>query len=264
MYTLAAKLAWGVLQPSNLIAILAVLGLLAAICRWKALSAKLWWGAAVLLLIFGVLPTGQILIAPLEDRFPQPDATAVASAHGIIVLAGPEKPTLTFIRRQPILGDSGNRVIAGIDLAHRFPKKPMIHTGGAPDKDSGLSQAEVAAMVFKAADLPDDRVILEKGSKDTHGNAKLTHALINPAKGEQWILVTSAYHMPRSVATFRSAGWSVLPYPVDYRSSGVDGKLSWQLEVANSLRESDLAVHEWIGLIAYRLLGRSKELYPAP
>jgi uncharacterized SAM-binding protein YcdF (DUF218 family) len=75
--------------------------------------------------------------------------------------------------------------------------------------------------------------------------------------------VTSAFHMPRSVGVFRKAGWSVLPYPVDYRVAPIHLRRPG-LELESGLKQAQLALHEWVGLVAYRLMGRTDSLYPAP
>ena len=79
--------------------------------------------------------------------------------------------------------------------------------------------------------------------------------LIKPADGERWVLVTSAFHMPRAMASFRRAGWrGITPYPVDFRSAAFRDQISWDL--TEHLRELNIAVKEYLGLAAYGLLKR--------
>lgn len=259
MYTLAAKIFWGIFAPGNLIGVLGGLGLLAAVFRWRWMAARLIGLCLVLLVGFGLAPLGQILLLPLENRFEIAAATDVARARGIIVLAGSENPDLTENRSQPAVGDAAARLMAGIELSQRFPKKPLVFSGGMPNA-RGVTQADVAAMVFDIMGVNPAQVIYEKHSMNTYDSAVMLRDAIRPKPGESWILVTSAYHMPRSVAVFEAAGWTVVPYPVDYRTR--DQKLDWSIHVTRHLRQSDLAVHEWIGLAVYRLMGRTKELYP--
>jgi uncharacterized SAM-binding protein YcdF (DUF218 family) len=261
MYTLAASIVWGILQPSNLIAVLAALALVMAVLGMKR-SAKLAGGTSTLLLIlFGLLPTGQILIAPLEDRFPQPDLGVLDHVEGIIVLGGAESPPLTRARDTVTVKDTGGRLTTGLMLAERFPEALILSTAGYRDK--GLTQAEVAGRLFLEAGVNPHRLILETESHNTYENAVLSRKLVDPQPTERWLLVTSAFHMPRSVAVFNATDWKVIPFPTDYRSLP-KGELNWRFDVASRLREADLALHEWIGLIAYRLMGRTETLYPAP
>ncbi|MDA5193393.1 YdcF family protein [Govanella unica] len=261
MYGLAAKLFWGLFAPANLIGLLGAFGLLAAVLRWREISVRLIGLCLILLVCFGFLPLGQILIRPLENRFPMAAPTDIARARGIIVLAGSENPSLTESRSQPALGEASTRLLAGVELAKRFPKKPLIFTGGEPN-ENGITQADVAAMVFETLGVDTSQALYEKESMNTYDSALKTRSLVKPQGKEPWILVTSAYHMPRSIAVFEAAGWTVIPYPVDYqtRESGLDIGIN----VTKRLRVSDLAVHEWIGLLVYSLLDRTNDFFPHP
>ena len=85
-----------------------------------------------------------------------------------------------------------------------------------------------------------------------------------PKPGERWLLVTSAWHMPRSMGSFRAAGFPVTAYPVDYRTRGGEDARRGFLHTSEGLRRLDLMVKEWLGLLAYRLSGRTDALFPAP
>jgi len=261
MYTLAASIVWGILQPSNLIAVLAGLALVLTVLGMKRVVKFAGGLSAVLLLLFGLLPTGQILIAPLEDHFPQPDLDQLGTVTGIIVLGGAESPALTSTRDTVTVKDTGGRLTTGLALAQRFPEAVVLLTAGYRDK--GLTQAEVAGRFFMEAGINPHRLILETESHNTFENAVLSKKLVDPEPSENWLLVTSAFHMPRSMAVFNAADWTVIPFPTDYRSLP-DGELNWRFDVASRLREADLALHEWIGLVAYRLMGRTETLFPAP
>lgn len=261
MYTIAASIVWGILQPSNLIAILAGLALLLAVMGMKR-AAKLAGGlSAFLIILLGILPTGQVLIAPLEDRFPQPDLANLDNVTGIIVLGGAESPAFTSARDMVTIKDTGGRLTTALALAEQFPEALILATAGYRGK--GLSQAEVAGRFFMESGVNPHRLILETESHNTFENAVLSKELVNSKPTETWLLVTSAFHMPRSVAVFRATGWNAIPLPTDYRSLP-QGELNTVFDVASRLREADLAVHEWIGLVVYRLMGRTETLFPAP
>ena len=98
--------------------------------------------------------------------------------------------------------------------------------------------------------VPEDRMTFESASRNTYENAVLTKALVAPKPGETWLLVTSAAHMPRSVGIFRAAGWPVLAYPVDYRTSGTPHDWWPTSKVVDQQRKLEVAGHEWIGLLA--------------
>jgi uncharacterized SAM-binding protein YcdF (DUF218 family) len=112
--------------------------------------------------------------------------------------------------------------------------------------------------------VPRERVIAEDRSRNTVENAEFSKALAKPQPGERWLLVTSAYHMPRAIGIFREAGFDVEPYPVDWRTSGSGDALRPFPTVGDGLRRTDTAVREWVGLLVYWLMGMSSELFPAP
>ena len=99
---------------------------------------------------------------------------------------------------------------------------------------------------------------------NTLENAILSKDLARPQPGERWLLVTSAYHMPRAIGIFRKAGFDVEPYPVDWRTSGSGDALRPFPTVGDGLRRTDTAVREWVGLLVYWLMGMSSSLFPAP
>jgi uncharacterized SAM-binding protein YcdF (DUF218 family) len=82
--------------------------------------------------------------------------------------------------------------------------------------------------------------------------------------GETWLLVTSAFHMPRAMGLFRKAGFAVLPWPTDYRTSGREGIGMFRDGPVDALQTTTLAMREWIGLLAYFLSGRIDRLLPGP
>lgn len=251
-----------ILQPGNLTAVLALVGIVALLLRRGTAGRRLLAAGALVLLLFGIFPGGQLLLHPLEERFARPDAETLAEAAGIIVLGGAERPYLSSVRDEPALSDNALRLMAGAQLAHRYPEKPLYFTGGVAAAN-GTEEADVAAQAFTWMGLAPDRFGLERRSYNTRSNATETRDLVAPGD-TPWILVTSAYHMPRSVGSFRAAGWNVIPYPVGYRTRPSGSLNNTPLDVAARLREADLAFHEWVGLVVYRLKGWTTEVFPGP
>ncbi len=112
--------------------------------------------------------------------------------------------------------------------------------------------------------VPAERITTEDRSRNTAENARFTMRLIAPKPGERWLLVTSAFHMPRAVGSFRAVGFPVIPYPVDYWTTDTDFDLAPRSEAVENLSRVDLAVKEWIGLAAYFTTDRVDTLFPAP
>jgi uncharacterized SAM-binding protein YcdF (DUF218 family) len=122
----------------------------------------------------------------------------------------------------------------------------------------------LAKHVFESFGISDDRILLEPRSRNTAENANLTKALINPITNERWLLVTSAAHMPRAIGAFRKVGFPVEAYPVDWQTKGIKDLWSFSGSPFGGLALCDAAVHEWIGLLAYWLSGRTSALFPGP
>ena len=217
------------------------------------------------LLLFGLLPTSHYLAHALEARFPRPALPATVT--GIVLLSGSERPAASDAYDEPQTGEMGSRYIATLRLAARYPEARIVYTGGSrtePGTGPLGTQTAVAAEILGRVGLDPARLTFEEGSGDTCENASNTRALVQPRAGETWLVVTSAMHVPRTVACLRAAGWpEAVPYPTDYFVVlGPWG--AGTIQVAANLHLFDLAAHEWLGLAYYRLTGRIAELFPAP
>ncbi|MGN6536897.1 MAG: YdcF family protein, partial [Mesorhizobium sp.] len=121
-----------------------------------------------------------------------------------------------------------------------------------------------APRLLTALGVAPERLVLESQSRNTYENAVFTKALVTPKPGETWLLVTSAFHMPRSKALFDKAGFPTVPWPVDYRTSGREGVSLFADNEIDSLQTTMIAVREWIGLVAYWLTGKIDTPFPGP
>ena len=127
--------------------------------------------------------------------------------------------------------------------------------------DQEYNGADVMKRLCEEQGFDPARVTFEGRSRNTYENTTCSKALVQPAPGETWILVTTAWHMPRSVGVFRKAGWSIMPYPVDHWTS--PGRLlRIDLDLAGHLRDLTYGVKEWIGLLAYYITGKTTALFP--
>jgi len=257
------KLLWIVVQPSNVLLLALLAGALAWWLGWPRIGASLTTAAALGLLLISVLPLGQWLLLPLENRFPAlRDPPQLVD--GIIVMGGGIPARLVASRDQFVVSDTAERFTTLIELARRYPAARLVFTGGSPHlHDDPMTEAEAAARFYREQGLDLARLTFENESRSTFENALLSQRLVAPAPGERWLLITSAFHMPRAVGVFRRVGWPVVAYPVDYRTTG-EMTLVGSLDVGSRLQELDLAAAGWLGLVLYRLLGRIDQLFPAP
>jgi len=259
-----SKLLWLVANPAALLALGLAIGL--ALClfrRRRRLGFAILVTGVAAFLVNAVVPTGLYLMRALEDRFPAP-ATLPERVDGIIVLSGFLRMATSADRDQVQVNESADRLTALLSLARRYPDARLVFTGGSasifPDAPT---EASLARVLLAEIGAPLDRITFEDRSRNTAENARYSHELIRPGPGTTWLLVTSAFHMPRAVACFRKVGWAVVPYPTDYLTGG-PGTIDLTFDPVNGLAALNLAVHEVVGLSAYRVLGHTDELWPAP
>jgi uncharacterized SAM-binding protein YcdF (DUF218 family) len=250
--------------PTNFLIGIGLVGLILLATRLASLGRKLAVTALVLLAICGFSPLGDLLLDPLESRFPPWDA-ARGAPDGIIVLGGSIEADISAAHGTAVVRGAPDRIIAGAALALRYPNARVIFSGGSPNLVSNdAREADYAGAIFESLGIAKSRLIMERRSRNTIENAEFSKALLAPKDGERWLLVTSAYHMPRSVGLFRKAGFAVEPYPVDWRVGGRDDLFAFTNSAVDGLGRTDLAIREWLGLIAYRATGKIDDLLPGP
>jgi uncharacterized SAM-binding protein YcdF (DUF218 family) len=264
MFFIASKIFGFICTPSNLAALLGVAGLLLLATPWRGTGIKAMAVCITLMLVLGFSPLGNFLMLSLSERFPQwHDKGRIPD--GIIVLGGAINPELSQARGTAEINASGERMTAAAELARRFPAARIVLSGGNNALiDPVSTEAAMSANFLERLGVPKERIVLEDKSRTTSENAVFTRDLLKPRPGEYWLLVTSAVHMPRAMGAFRAAGFEVDPYPVDWRTRGWQDAARPFETLAGGLSRVDTAVHEWIGLIGYRLSGRSSELLPGP
>jgi uncharacterized SAM-binding protein YcdF (DUF218 family) len=249
--------------PSNLLMAVGLVGLALLLTRFRRLASWLIVSSLVLLAFVGYSPLGRMLILPLEDRFP-PWNPAQGPPDGIVVLGGAIAPGISLARGAVALNDSAERITATAELALRYPNARIIFSGGTAALFKGALEAPLAVKEFEALGVAHDRITAEEQSRNTIENAVFSRLIAQPKPGERWLLVTSAFHMPRAIAAFRAAGFPVEAYPVDWRTRGPIDATAPFASVIGGLGMTDIAMHEWVGLLVYRLTGQTEELFPTP
>jgi uncharacterized SAM-binding protein YcdF (DUF218 family) len=264
MFYFASKVLWFLATPSNLLPTLGLAGVLLMLTRLRRTGLALALVGTLGVLAAGLSPLASWVILPLEERF-APFRDDGRPVDGVVVLGGAIEAEETLARGQLSVNEAGERAIALGDLARRYPDAKILFSGGGGTLLFD-DPAKSAALARFAATLGLDtaRLILEDRSRTTRENALFSLPLAVPKTGERWLLVTSAWHMPRAVGTFRRSGFPVTAYPVDYRTPGASDARRPFAFAANGLRRLDIAVKEWLGLLAYRLAGYTDALVPGP
>jgi len=252
------------LLPTNFLIGIGFVGAVLMLTRFALLGRKLVMISVLLLVICGLSPLGNVMLYPLESRFPQWDP-ARGAPDGIIVLGASIEAELSVAHGTPVTRSAPDRMIAAAALALRYPNARVVFSGGSANLLSNdAREADFAGAVFESLGINKSRLTMERRSRNTFENAEFSKALVAPKPGERWLLVTSAFHMPRSIGLFRKAGFPVEAYPVDWRVGGRDDLFTFSNQALQGLWRTDAAIREWMGLIAYRATGKIDELLPAP
>ena len=263
MYFIASKVFWTLAAPTTLLMLGTALGLALLFTPWRRTGRVLAVLGFAGLLVCAYSPLGNLLLVPLEERFPRWTADGGPYA-GIIVLGGPVEETTSNARDMLTFNESGERLVAMADLARRYPDLPVVFTGGSAGlRQTGPAEADIVERHLATLGLAPGRVLFERRSRNTVENAALTRELLGNRTG-RYLLVTSAFHMPRSVGLFRRAGFTVVPVPVDFRTGGPQDAWRPFTLPGDGIRRVEIVTREWIGLAAARLLGQTDALLPGP
>jgi len=262
MFFVVSKIFEFVFSPTRVALAILALGAALAYTRYSKWGRRLTTLSAVLLLLMVYGPVGHMIAVPLEARFPaQPDD--FDPPDGIVVLGGSLSDALNPRHDHPTFSGPAERVTAPLELLRRYPKARLVFSGGSGSLlGSGSTEAQLVRQFWRAVGLDQGDVLYEDRSRNTFENALFTRDLVKPKQGERWLLITSAMHMPRAVGVFREAGFPVIAYPVDFHTNGEFWRQGLLPDGQEGLVES--AVHEWLGLLAYRLTGKTDTLFPAP
>jgi uncharacterized SAM-binding protein YcdF (DUF218 family) len=237
-----SKIFWIFAAPTNALILISAIAAICAVLRRPTWVT--WLAAAVAcgLVIGTFTPIGLALTIPLENRFPfsPPDLQA---PDGIILLGG------------------GG--IEGIDamsaFSRRYPKARLIFSGYS---DTTIN--EYLLDIFGRLGGDPARIYRLPEPRTTSEDALYSSALLKPKPSENWLLVTSALHMPRAVGSFRTAGFHVKPHPVEFISPSPTYLLTTYSPGSKALLHFDTAAKEWVGLVAYWLMGKTDALFPGP
>jgi uncharacterized SAM-binding protein YcdF (DUF218 family) len=261
VFFFVSKIFWMIASPINLLLFAALIGVLLCFGRGAGFGRGLALAAILILVAAATLPVGKLLIAPLEDRFPLPPLD-LPPPEGIIVLGGAIDDGTSKARQETVFDEGGERLTEAVVLAKRYPEARVVYTSGSASFAGATStEALQARTLMSQMGIAPERVTIEDKSRNTDENARFTEAIVHPQPSQRWIIVT----MPRSMGIFEKAGFHPIAYPVAFRTRGLwSDDLRLTFEPVRNLRIFEIAIHEWIGLAAYWLSGRSDHLFPGP
>ena len=252
MFFVLSKLFWILAQPSHWLGFLVLATVIALVLRWNR-AARFFAVAAALVLVaaaFLAVP----LVRNWEDRYPRPPLPP--HVDGILVLGSGFDTALFRARGAPASNEGIWRLEAGFAVARRYPGARLVFSGGSGALGGApFSEAETARIILNEMGQDPKQLILEDRSRNTYENILFSKAIVKPKPGEVWLLATAAMHMPRAMAIARKLDWPMTPWPSDYLTAPSGG--GDLLSVTGNLSYIDYVVHEWIGMLAYKLSGKA-------
>ena len=244
-----SKLLSAITQPLFWLGLWWLVALLLLGRRYRVAVRMLWAG----LLVFGLLgfqAFPDALLRPLEARYPVPDLGSQRFA-GMIVLGGATGHSGIYqAHGQVPLNQAAERFTVPVGLMHHNPHLRLVFSGGEGRLlKTGITEAALAQQFYEEQGVDMARVRLEDGARNTRENALKVAGLLGTECRQPWLLVTSAWHMPRSMAEFEATGCNVVPYPVDFLTGSSTPFTEYSM--AHSVVRWQIALHEWLGRLVY-------------
>lgn len=263
MTYLLSKTVGFALQPINMAILVLVLGAATMFTRFRNTGRMVTVAGVLALLVFAHSPLANLMMLPLESRFAR--GVIPADVTGFISLGGGIDDIVSASRHVVELESASDRVVELVVLARRYPNAKIVYSGGVSALVyEAVSSGSIVGNLLTGLGVEAERLVLEARSRNTVENARYTRELLQPKPGEKWVLITSAFHMPRAMGVFRKEGFDVIPWPVDYRTRAEGAENQWFFDAVLHLDIANLALKEWIGLTSYYVMGRTDALFPAP
>ena len=252
---LFSKLIWVVLNPLNLLLIILIIGFFFKTINMKIVSKTFFTLSLIFFVIVGIFPTGSLILSKLEKNYP---ALTILPSYvdGILILGGPSSPGLTREHDQVSFNEAGERLTESVKLIKNYQSSKIIFSGGFGE----LPHTYVAKKFFSEMGIDISYIIFESKSRNTFENILFSKKIINPKESENWLLVTSSFHMSRAINVAEKLDWKFIPYPVDFRTSKKFISFKPGFALLNNFNSFNLASHEVVGLLSYYLLGRSSKI----
>ena len=261
LFFYTSKLIWLFFSPDSLLLSLIIFSLILLYIGKTRLAKITLATTSLLFILVALFPIGEWLLYPLESRF-QTNPTLPEKIDGIIVLSGAENPELSSIWKQVELNAAAERDLTFLRLAKTYPNSKLIFTGGSGSlTKQEFKGADIAEKLFNQLDFNTSKIIFERESRNTYENIIYSKNIIKPNKNENWILITTGWHMPRSIGISCKAGWPVIPFPVDHQTKK-DDLFRVEFNLAKNLETLKTGIKEWMGLFAYYLSGKTTSFLP--
>lgn len=233
--------------PSGILVLLTLTAITSAVVNKRILAVRSAFAALGVYIVFGNAPVAYLLLGPLERTYlPVADATSIEPIQVIVVLTGYASRVSGISPPSWLNTSSAYRILEAQWLIEHSPESTIIISGTA---DSAETMRDVLlSLGYKA-----DKIVVDRDASDTALSASYLALILS--KSKRCALITSAGHMPRAMASFKKVKLDCMPVPTEYYTPF---SYSWIeiLPTPKNLRLSDLAVHEYIGILWYYLIDK--------
>lgn len=199
MFFYLSKIIWFLVNPGNMFLIIMTIGIILLLTRWHKAGRRVLIAMLFVSVFISTVPFSIPMLNYLENRFPV--VTVLPEyVDGIIVAGGVVSLVISHLRGKASVNGNVERLLGLIDLGNQYPNAKIIFSAGAGDPfKPELKEAHYIKPLLDRMGFDSRRVILEDKSRNTIENAKFSFEIINPKPTEKWMLVTSAFHMPRAM-----------------------------------------------------------------
>lgn len=219
---------WGVVNFDIILFVVIILATLLVLRQKAQIAASILFVFVTIAAFIIVTPVPEWGMTFLESRF-SPMHEIPRDVKGVIVIGGIVDRKVSKIRGEPSFNMFGARMVPLLKLMDTRPDLTYIIMGGGNPYVEGFQEADILVRHLQYIKPKLAKLMFDNISSTTVESANVSYNMIKPKRGEKWLLLTSAYHMPRAVGVFRKAGWDIIPYPVDYRTSG---RYEWRINLS--------------------------------
>ncbi len=215
--------------------------------KWRLFNT----GLAVAIYLISIEPVKDLFIIPLEDAYKVPQIETIRTYDAYVVLGGGINENAPDLNGEgQLTSESLPRAVDAFRL-YKIEKKPIILSGGRVYGKK--PEAEIAKKFLISLGVDEKDIIIEENSRDTYENALLVKEILKNKGLEKIVLITSAFHMKRSVQLFKRHFSYILPYPTGYRTSRTDYNVISYMPNGENIAYVAYSIKEYIGILFYKI-----------
>ena len=253
-----SKILWLIVNPFNIFIFITLFTMFLYFINFRRLSLIIYLINFIFIALISFFPIGSYLTYIIEKEF-HTNTKIPKRVDGILILGGATNPLLFKEFDQISLNDSAERLVESVMIIRKFEKAKVIFSGGSGIVNrSDLGHSQVAKLFYKKMGVDINKIFFEDKSRNTHENIIYSKKIAKPKKNENWLLITSAFHMKRALLIAEKNNWKLIPYAVDFKNIK-EFKLTPNLNLLSNLNSFQSGLHEWLGLVSYYLMGRTEK-----